>query len=350
MAVLDEKGLQAQIKSGKLSNLYYFYGSDILAAENCVKKIVKAVGGAENVTRLDGQNLDISQLADEAELCPMFAEYNCIHIHDCNMETLSEHDRKALLSVLEQVSGQTILIFDVTGFDIYGGKTGKNKKPTARNKKIIDYIIKYGTVCCTEPKSVSQMATEIIAKAKKQGCIIERPAAQMLAMQCNCHTLMIQNELNKLCSFVNGGTITEQHIQDMVIPQLETTVYALTTAILKHRTADAMHAVQELLALKVEMPYLMAVVSGCLTDVQRASAARKEGRTVQDVMKDFGYTFSFAVERSFRDSMGETPEHIAECLYLLCQAEQQMHSGTADERVLFEKTVIEMLHRQGRNY
>lgn len=344
MVLTDEKGLQNQLKAG-LSNLYYFYGSDILGVENCVKRIIKAVGGVENITRLDGQNLDLNQLAEEAELCPMFAEYNCIQIHDCNLETLKEAERKALMQIAENVSGQTVLIFDVTGFDIYGGKTGKNKKPTAKNKKLIDYIAKSGIVCTCEPKSVSQMGTEIISKAKKKGCTIEKPAAQMLAMQCNCQTLMIQNELEKLCAYVNGGIITEQLIQEMVTPQLETTVYALTTAILRRRTGDALKAVEELLALRVEMPYLMAVVSGSFIDIQRASSARKNGRTVQDVMSDFGYKFSFAVERSFRDSMGETPEHITECLNLLCEAERKMHSGTVDERVLFEKTVIEMLRR-----
>ncbi len=344
MLLTDEKGLQNQLKSG-LSNLYYFYGSDILGVENCVKRVIKAVGGVENVTRLDGQNLDLNQLAEEAELCPMFAEYNCIHIHDCNLETFKEAERKAFMQIVENVSGQTIFIFDVTGFDIYGGKTGKNKKPTAKNKKLIDYIAKSGIVCICEPKTVSQMATEIISKTKKLGCTIEKPAAQMLAMQCNCQTLMIQNELNKLCAYVNGGSITEALIQEMVTPQLETTVYVLTAAILKRRTRDALKAVEELLALRVEMPYLMAVVSGSFIDVQRASAARRNGRTVQDVMNDFGYKFSFAVERSFRDSMGETPEHITECLNLLCEAERKMHSGTVDERVLFEKTVIEMLRR-----
>jgi len=343
MAVLNEKDLQAQIKTGKLANLYYFYGSDILAVQSCTRRVVKAAGGMTNITKLDGQNLDFSLLADEAELCPMFSEYNCIYIHDCNMETLKESERKMLLKIIEQVSGQTVLLFDVTGFDIYGGKTGKSKKPTAKNKKLIDEITKNGIVCCLEPKTASQLATEIISKAKKQNCIIERPAAQLLAMLCNCQSLMIQNELEKLCSFVNQGVITEQLIQDMVAPQLETTVYALTTAILRHRTPDAIHAVEDLLALKVEMPYLMAVVSGSMVDVQRAAAARKEGKTVQDVMNDFDYKFSYNVERSFRDSMSESPEHLAKCLKLLRDAEKQMHSGAVDERVLFEQTVIEML-------
>ncbi len=344
MVLTDEKDLQQQIKNG-LGNLYYFYGSDILSVENCVKQLIQKVGGVKNITRLDGQNLNLEQLADEIEFCPMFSEYNCIQIHDCNAESLRENERKTLLEIVKRAAGQTVLIFDVTGFDIYGGKTGKNRKPTEKNKKIIDYIAKTGIVCCCEPKSVTQLSAEVIAKAKKNGCIMEKQAAQLLVMQCNCQTLMIQNELNKLCAYANGGTITVQMIEEMVMPQLETTVYVLTAAIAKKQVTKAMQAVEELLAMKIEMPYLMAVISGSLIDLQRASSARLEGKTVQDVMQDFGYKFSFAVERAFRDSAGETPEHLAECLDLLCRAEKKMHTGMVDERVLLEKTVVEMLKR-----
>ncbi|MDE6004034.1 MAG: DNA polymerase III subunit delta [Oscillospiraceae bacterium] len=344
MAILDAKGLREQIKN-KLANVYYFYGSDILAVEDCTKKVLKVIGGLEVVTKLDGRNLDFHQLADEIEFCPMFAEYNCIYIHDCNMELLKESERKMLLQIVKQVPEQTVLVFDVTGFDIYGGKTGKNKKPTAQNKKLIDYIAKNGIVCCLESKNISQLATEIVAKVKKQGCMIERNIAQLLAMQCNCQSLLIQQEIDKLCAFVNGGLITEQIIKDMVVPQLETTVYMLTNAVLKYKTAEAIHAVKDLLALQMEMPYLMAIISNSFIDMQRACSARQNGKTVQDVMHDFGYQFSFAVERSFRDSMGESLEHIAKCLNLLCHAQAKMYSGAVDDRVLFEKTVIAMLER-----
>lgn len=346
MAILDAKALREQIKN-KLANIYYFYGSDILAVEDCTKKIIKTVGGLEAITKLDGQNLDFNQLADEVELCPMFAEYNCIYIHDCNMDSLRESERKLLMQIIKQIPEQTVLLFDVTGFDIYGGKTGKNKKPTTQNKKLIDYIAKNknGIVCCSEPKNISQLATEIVAKVKKQNCMIERNTAQLLAVQCNCQTLLMQQEVDKLCAFVNGGMITEQVIKDMVVPQLETTVYMLTNAVLKYKTADAMHAVKDLLALQMEMPYLMAIISNSFIDMQRACSARQNNKTVQDVMNDFDYKFSFAVERSFKDSMGESLEHIAKCLNLLCDAQVKMYSGSVDERVLFEKTVITMLQR-----
>lgn len=347
MAILDAKGLREQLKAGHISNLYYFYGSDVMQVEQCTRHLLKTVTGGEtdSVTKLDGAALDVSMLADEAEMCPMFADYNCIWIHDLNMETQREDVRKAVMQVLAQVAPQTVLLFDVTGFDIYGGKTGKNKKPSAKNKKLIDFIDKHGTVCCLEPKGVSQTVNEIMALARKQGCTMERPAAQELAAQCRCQSLLISQELGKLCAYADGGEITVQLVREMVTPQLETTVYMLTNAVLKRKSADAMRAVDELLSLRTEMPYLIAAVSGSLIDVQRACAARQEGRTVQDVQHDFSYSFSFIVENAFRSSMGETMEHITMCLQLLRDAEKRLHSGAADGRVLFEQTIVAMLRQ-----
>lgn len=344
MPILDAKGLQGQLKNGTIERLYYFYGSDILQVESCVKKLLKAVGGdGDSVTRLDGANLDLDQLADEAELCPMFADYNCIVVHDCNLESMREDARKTLRSILENVADSTVLVFYVTGFDIYGGKTGKSKKPTAKNKTIIDYIAKHGTVCVLEPKTPAAMASDISVSVRKRGCTIGQDAAKLLAEECGCQTLTIQQELGKLCAFADGGEITVEMIRNMVSPQLETTVYELTKAVIRRHPAAAMQAVDELLAMRMEMPYLMAVVSGCFIDMQRAVVAKQNRRTVQDVTADFSYRFDFMVENAFRDSRGETAAHITKCLKLLCDAERRLHSQAVNERVLFEQTIAEML-------
>lgn len=344
MAIVDARGLQGQLRDKKISQLYYVYGGDVLQVEHSVKKLIKAVAqDMDSVTKFDGAALNLSELADEAELCPMFADYNCILIHDCNMESMREDQRKTLRSILEQVSEATVLIFYVTGFDIYGGKTGKNKKPTAKNKTVIDYIAKNGTVCVCEPKTPAAIASDVEMSVKKRGCTIERGAAQLLAEECACQTLMIQQEVDKLCAFVDGGEITCQMVRDMVSPHLETTVYALTRAVTNHNARAAMEAVDELFAMRVETHYLMATLSGCLVDLQRAVVAKQNRRTVQDVMQDFSYRFGFAVENAFRDSRGESAKHIARCLKLLCDAERTLHSQAVDERVLFEQTIVEML-------
>lgn len=346
MAILDAKGLREQLKHGTISNLYCLYGSDVLQVENSLKEIVSAVTGSaelSEVTKFEGAGIDCSMLADEAELCAMFTDYNLILVHDCDMESQRETVRKDIMEIVKNVSAATVLIFYATGFDMFGGKTGKNKKPTAKNKPLVDYIAKNGTVCLCEPKTPMAMAAEICNDVKRRGCTMERDAALLLAEACGCQQLLVEQELGKLCAYADGGEITADMIQEMVTPQLETTVYALTKAVVHRRSGDAMRAVHELLSLRVETPYLMAAVSGCLIDMQRACAARNDRRTSQDVMEDFSYRFQFAVDNAFRDSMGESVEHLTKCLKLLCDAEQQLHSGGADERVIFEKTIVQML-------
>ncbi len=348
MARIDTKKLAASLKAGQLSNLYYFYGSDAMQVTQCVKAVLKTASGGDEtaVTKLDGGNLDVSLLADEAELCPMFADRNCIWVHDLNMDTVREDVRKAVLEILKNVAPQTVLVFDVTGFDIFGGKTGKNKKPTDKNKKIIDYIEKTGTTVLCEPKNQVQLAEDIMVLAKKQGCTIGKPAAMTLADLCGCQMLVITQEMGKLTAFADGGEITEAMVRDMVAPQLESAAYLLTDAILRYKSKEAMHRVDDLLAMRVEMPYLMATVAGTMIDVQRACAARMAGKRVEDVMQDFGYRMSFMVEKAFRSSTGESYEHITRCLELLCAAETRLHSAAVDERVLFEETIIEMLRKR----
>ena len=345
MPEIDAKKLREQLKTGGLAGVYYFYGSDTMVVSQCTQRVIKAATGGEGdaVIKLDGTDLDVSTLADEAEMCPMFADYNVIWVHDLNMDTAREDVRRAVMDIVKNVAAQTVLIFDVTGFDIYGGKTTKNRQPTDKNKKLVDLVKKDGTVVCCEPKTSSQCAAELIALAKKRGCSMERPAAVMLAEQCACQTLLMTQEMGKLCAFADGGEITEQMIRDMVTPPLDSTVYVLTDAIARHRARDAMRAVDTLLAMRVEMPYLMASVAGSLMDIQRACAARQERHTVDEVNADFGYRRGFVVEKAFRTSMGESVEHIGRCLCLMRDAERRLHSGAVDERVLFERTIVEML-------
>lgn len=346
MPILDTKKLLEHLKSGTFANAYCLYGSDVLQVEACVKRILKAVTGSDHsdgVTKIEGSELDCSELADETQLCPMFADYNLILVHDCNLETQREDVCKSLLEIVKNLPPATILVFYSTGFDMFGGKTGKNKKVTAKNKPLVDLIAKKGIVCCCEPKTVSAMAADIAVAVKRQGCSIDRKAAQELADICGCQQLLIKQELGKLCAYADGGEITSRMIQEMVTPQLETTVYALTNAVIRRRSADAMRAVDALLSMQTEMPYLMASVSGSLIDMQRACAAIQAGKAVDDVMNDFSYRFRFMVENAFRDCSKHSMSRITRCLTLMRRAEQQMYSGTADGRVLFEKTIVDML-------
>ncbi len=351
MKLVDLKQIRAYIKGAERVNLYLCYGSDTLMVQTATRLLLKTFTGSdtgEYATKYEGDQLDLSTLADDCDMFPMFVAYNCVVIHDLNMEQIKDTQKKTLLGILESLPEQTVVIIFNTGFDIYGGKTGKAKKPTAKNKVLLDFVEKHGVLCMLEPKSVSQTASDITASVKKQGCTIDHNAAILLAQQCKGESMRIKHELDKLCAYVDGGEICTDLVEAMVVPQLKTTVYALTRAILRCRPRDAFEAVENLLSMQMDMGYLFAVVSGSFLDIQRATAARENGKTVRDVMEDFFYRYSFMVENAFQDAMGKNSRQISACLQIITEAQTRLHTTEVDQRVLFESCIVQMLQEMQR--
>lgn len=58
----------------------------------------------------------------------LFAPYNCILIHDLNAESLREPAFQQLMELLKTISGVTVLIFQITGFDVKDGRRSVSGK------------------------------------------------------------------------------------------------------------------------------------------------------------------------------------------------------------------------------
>ena len=133
MAGMTYKMVAAAIRQGTFSNVYYFYGADVVQVQQLTQLLCqKATGGNPEMalTKLEGETLDVQQLREQVQLFPMLAPYNCIWIHDFQAEKCREEAFRQLLDLLSELGEQTIVVFDVTGFDLKNGRktvSGKNK-------------------------------------------------------------------------------------------------------------------------------------------------------------------------------------------------------------------------------
>ena len=146
--------LLSRLGKGEVSNLYYIYGNDISGVQKLTRDMLKILTeGNEDfsLTRLNGRNVNTSELYDTVQLMPMMSEYNCIFINDYNCEKpldnmqgrKAEDLNKNLIDVLKSVPPQTVIIFNVTGFEI---KMKFDRKSNSyiiadKNKKLFDYIL-----------------------------------------------------------------------------------------------------------------------------------------------------------------------------------------------------------------
>lgn len=158
MPEINASELLKKIKLGELSNLYYIYGKDVMTVENAAKAILKKRLGKDwnnCYTKLDGKGIDVSAAVDMLENCPMFSEANAVLINDLNAEELNSDKLSQLIELINNIPDFTLLIIDITGFDVKNGK----KFFSGKNKKLVDCIVKKGVVCecglkTTDRKSV----------------------------------------------------------------------------------------------------------------------------------------------------------------------------------------------------
>lgn len=349
MAQNDVRTVMAQLKKGELHNLYYLYGQNVSGVETLTKKIIKkAVGENEefSLNKLNGKSLNISDFRDMAEMLPMMSEYNCILVNDYNCEDQREDVNKRLIDALKEIPSQTVVIFNITGFEIKTKKVKGKLEVADKNKKLVDFISKNGIVCEQGIRTPAELAKDITARVSAKGGMISVESAQELASMCLSDTLMIENEIDKLCAYANGREITSVMLRELVSQQSDLTVYNLANAVSSFNRKKAFEILDDLLSRfpkNEDRRYLFSVVSGSFTDMYRAVCARQSGRGVADVASDFGYKWEFMVRNSFRDSSGMSLRRLRECMEILRDTAIQLNSTSADEKIVLETAVTKML-------
>lgn len=356
MASVNEKELTRIIKSGEVSGVYYLYGTDLYSVCEYKKAMVKSVvnKGDEtyNLHEYQGRDMDVQAVSESCEGYPVFAEKLCVTVCDLDLEEetkqrqghkkLDDAAMKLLSETVSELPDTTVLIFYTANIDVCGGK----KSPTAKNKKLIDLVSKKGTVCQINVKTRSESVKTIIAKAGKLGCNITPNAAGMIFDRCCGNMNMIMGEIDKLASYANGRTIDEAAVDILTPDYSDAKSYNLADAAASGNVSRTMQLYNELLDNPENTPvYLLYVLTGSMNDLYRARLAIDSGKSVSDVMKDFGYAknLEFRVKNAFSSARRMSAEHLRQCLRILAQADIDMKTGRGSAGLILEKAIVKML-------
>ncbi len=359
MAVVNEKELTAALKKGELSRIYYIFGGDIAGVEAVTRKIIKAAVGENEefaLTKLNGKKLDMSQLEELVGQFNMMSEYNCILINDYNCEKPYEDMRgksadevtKNLLAVLKSIPDQTVVIFNVTGFEIevqWDYKAKRNViKSKNKNKKLADFAAKNGTLCEMAIKTSQELARIITNKTAARGGAITLDNAREIAERCLCDELIIENEIDKLCAYAQGREITREMIQDLVQKRSDMNAYELAKAVASLNADAAFRAIDEMNITKDNRMIVFHVIFSTFADMYRAACARKNGIGYEQAANDFGYYGrSFIMKNAYSYSSRMSVEMLRKCVLILRDTAVKMNSTACEPRYEIEQAVTRML-------
>ncbi len=356
MPQTDPKTISAQLKKSELKNLYYIFGKNVPEVEKLTGLIIKAaVGDNEDfaLNRLEGRYFDISEFYDMMQMMPMMSDYNCILVNDYNLEKprenmaglKAEDINKKVMDALKDIPPQTVIIFNVTGFEVpvkNDFKTGKSVIKD-KNKRLSDYAAKVGESVECPIKTENELAKDIAASVSARGSLISLDNARELAEMCQSDTLTIRNEIDKLCAYAGKNEITSDIMHNLVHRQSDATFFKLADAVAAFNKRAAFDALDELMQDRDNRGAVLANITGSFIDMYRAACARKKGRQIADVKADFSYVWEFKVKNAFRDSSRMSIRRLRQCIVILRDTNIMLNSGSCDEKVVLEQTVTKML-------
>ncbi len=343
MTVTEDK-LSAAIRSGKIENIYYFYGPETFLTKTYTDRIIKKTVGEDaldfNLVRISG-NPEPDLLLDYVEGLPVFSDRKLVVINDFDVEKTDADTAARYGDIFGDIPDTTTVLINITGFDV-------NPK-AAKTKKLIALIEKVGCVCFFDYMPQTKISELVIKKATKNGIVISKEDAMHLVELTLCNVSLVSEETAKLCSYVGtGGTISREIIDRLVTKQLDTSIYSLAAAITAKKAAEAFTILDELYAQRIEPVIIMSALSGAFVDYYRAKTGKALGATSNDVAERFNYPKNrvWAVGKSMNAVARLDAAYLRSCVEALYEADIKMKSTPVNSKTIIETAIVSIMEKK----
>ena len=341
LATKSERELSADIKAGRLANVYLFYGEEGYLKRHCTERIVKkAVSDFFdfNYHRFD-RNLKLNDLAAACDSVPMMSDFSVVEVRDYNFAAASDSEHKQLISLLESPNESCILIFV---FDETPMPGTKNKK----GKAVLDLIGKNGCIVDFERKSEGELSSLLVRRANKRSVNLQPTVAKRVIALCGNDIENLLTEVDKLCDYVGeGGAVSDREVDAIVTRTLDASAFALASAVCSKRRDEAMKICADLFDMKTEPVMIIGALSSVFVDIYRVKAAAAEGLRPEDIAADLGYgKATFKLRNAANNGRYMTQSSAFKALEVLREADLALKTSRSDGRIAVECAIVRLLH------
>ncbi len=339
MGRLNEEQLKNQIKNGEFSNLYLIYGEESYLKEHYVNKLKKALvdsAFADFNLHVHEKSSKIDDVLMDAQMMPMMGEYTVVVVHDYPLTDSKEYMDK-LKEFFKDVPETCVLIFwlDSIVFD---------EKKDSKWQTVVNAFSKAGEAVNLEKRSESDLARLVSAKVKKAGCEIDSSVARYFVNAVGSDIQTIVNEIEKLCYFVPGGSITRETVDKLAVKSLQARVFDLSKFILAGDGDRAYSALRVLFSQREEPISILAVIASYYIDMYRAKCARTTGVSENDVLDYYNYGGrKWILSNAARDGAKISVEALRNAIDILSETDEMMKSTSVDNNLLLEETIAKLL-------
>ncbi len=334
--VMNESDFKKHIKGKKYENVYVITGEEKFLVKHYTKAFVKKLMG-ENPPEFNFHSLDdkceIDKIAVSVDVVPFMSEYNCVKVTDLNIDSLRKNDFENLKEIIKNVPDTTVLIFTFPTLE----QSGKNFSA------FINLVKKTGIVAEFKGFDSNALSKQLVDGAYKRGCSLTLANAGKIVDYCGTDLTALQNELDKLSAYADGGEITLDMIDMLVHINLETKVYYMADDIIADNLEKAYRELDILFYQKTEPIAIVSAIATAYMDLYRSRVSAENGIPIKTVAKDFNYgRREFVLTKAAKSGRKISTKSLRKSINEIINADHKLKSTGADGRIIVEKLIAKL--------
>ena len=339
MAEYNEQELKAHIKSGNFSNAYFIYGDEPYLKNFYLSKIISSTVDPAfesfNLHMHEGDKIDIEDAFKDAEMLPMMSEYNLVVVRDFPADK-TKASAEAIKEYISDLPESTIFILAFIEY------TPENK---SKYLQILEKAFNSaGVVVKMQKRTESDVVKLLISGAKKRNTLLTQSNARYLISVCGNDLKTLLNELDKLCSFVNGEEITKEVIDNMATRSFEARIYDISSAVSRNDAKRAYDILNYLLDNKIKANDILSEICSTFVTSYRVKCAKTAGQAYNDVGNYFNYRGrDFLLRNANRDSSVYSENQLRRAIDICIDADIQLKSTSINEKIVLEEVIAKLL-------
>lgn len=326
-----------EIKKKKFHKNYIFYGTD----ENLIKESIDNISNIFvdnsfkdfNLSKLDGNKVSFDEIYNTCETLPIMSEKKVVVVYRAtflsdktDLDNASKYN--SLIKYLKNMPEHCVFI-------CYYILDEGEKKPSKKMKALegIACVVKVDRL---KGISFNKKVQHIFEKNGKE---ISKADLSLFCSMIDKNLNVVQNEIDKLCSYVGDRGITKEDIKLMQPQKSESIIYTLLDYVIMKKPQKAIDVLNELI-YKGESPYtILRLIQRQFYMLFAIKENIRIGKSKEEIMKQLNL-FSFVYDNYVAQLSNYKSEKLKKALQLTLDSEQILKSTNMDKKTELEMLII----------
>lgn len=333
---MEIRDLDKQIRSGKLSRLYFFYGEEQFMLEDKLKRIKKKLIAPEfsefNYTVIDEKKITADRIILETQGVPVMADKKVVIVKSSGIFGNSKSsDYKRLIEELKNLPDYLCLIFTEKEFD-------------KKKEKNLDIFREYGEIVKFDFLTEGRLELWIEQCFEDAGKTVLNKEIKTIISKCGLSMRIIGNECRKLISYTGERTkITAEDVEAVVSVTVEAQVFDMLDRIAENRVSGVMQALVNLQNSGENPSAIMTLITGRIAELLTVKQLSADGLDSGKISEYFEPKRPpFVIKKLITQSKRFDSDYLKKMMLKGVNYTASVRSGALDKWVAVEMYVSEL--------